>query len=300
MTSAARVSVITIFHDAERFLRDAVESVIAQSFDDWELILVDDGSTDGSTRVALEYAAAHPSRVRYLEHPGHENLGRSASRNLGLARARGELVAFLDSDDVWLDCKLGEQVAVLAAEPQAALVYGTRELWTSWNAGAGGTAAAESMVPQGIPTERLFPPPELFLLTFGLRRATVPGSDVMVRRDVARRLGGFENAFRGMFDDQPLLCKIYLSEPVFVSSRCWTRYRQHPDSCVARWAEAGADDTEWRRFLSWIDAYVAERRIADRAVRRAVRRLIRQHRHPTLSRLLAAISRRAVASWQEA
>src|SRR4051812_22103421 len=104
------VSAIIIFLNAERFLSEAVESVIAQTHKDWELLLVDDGSADGSTTLAQGFAARHPDRVRYLEHPAHQNRGMSASRNLGLANSTGDHVAFLDADDVWLPHKLAEQL----------------------------------------------------------------------------------------------------------------------------------------------------------------------------------------------
>ena len=88
MTSSPEVSVTIIFLDEERFLAEAVESVLAQSYTNWELLLVDDGSTDRSTEIARGYALANPDRIRYLEHPGHANRGMSASRNLGVRSAR--------------------------------------------------------------------------------------------------------------------------------------------------------------------------------------------------------------------
>src|SRR5688572_13258936 len=88
------VTAITIFLNAERFFEEAIKSVFDQTYDQWELLLVDDGSTDGSTQIARWYAEGFPGKVRLLEHPGHENRGMSASRNLGLEHARGEYVAF--------------------------------------------------------------------------------------------------------------------------------------------------------------------------------------------------------------
>src|SRR2546422_6997659 len=101
MSGKSLVSVITIFYNAERFLREAIESVFAQTYYPWELLLVDDGSVDKSTDIALEYARIYPEKVRYVEHNGHRNLGMSASRNLGIAHAKGEYVTLLDADDVW-------------------------------------------------------------------------------------------------------------------------------------------------------------------------------------------------------
>src|SRR5262245_62219283 len=120
-TPGPRVSVVIIFLDAERFLGEAVDSVFAQTYRDWELLLVDDGSTDGSGAIARQYAEANRNRVRYLAHSQHANRGMSASRNLGVQHAVGEYVAFLDSDDVWLPSILGDQVAILDAQADAAM-----------------------------------------------------------------------------------------------------------------------------------------------------------------------------------
>src|SRR5262249_40041371 len=132
MNTEPLVSVIIIFLNAEKFLQEAIESVVAQTYDHWELLLADDGSTDGSTGIARQYADHYPGKVRYLEHAGHQNRGMSASRNLGIRHAVGEYIAFLDADDVWLPHKLEEQVAILNAHPETGMVYGATQVWHSW------------------------------------------------------------------------------------------------------------------------------------------------------------------------
>src|SRR5690349_14319499 len=102
MSNNPSVSIIVIFLNAVQFIEEAIESVFGQSYDDWELLLVDDGSTDGSAEAAARYAEQWPDKVRYLTHAGRRNRGMSASRNLGIKQARGRYVAFLDADDVWL------------------------------------------------------------------------------------------------------------------------------------------------------------------------------------------------------
>src|SRR5215207_5031419 len=109
MSTKPLVSVIVVFLNAEKFIEEALESVLAQTYDNWELLLVDDGSTDSSTEIALRYANRYSGRVRYVEHPWHQNRGASASRNLGIRHAKGEYIAFLDADDVWLAHKLEQQ-----------------------------------------------------------------------------------------------------------------------------------------------------------------------------------------------
>ena len=126
------VSAIIIFLDAGRFIEEAILSVLAQTYQPWELLLVDDGSSDGSTAIAQRYAAEHPGRIFYLDHPGHVNRGMSAARNLGIAHARGEHVAFLDADDVWLPTRLECHVDVLERRPDVAMVYGPTLYWFEW------------------------------------------------------------------------------------------------------------------------------------------------------------------------
>jgi glycosyltransferase involved in cell wall biosynthesis len=132
MYEKPQVSVIVIFLNEEQFLEEAIASVFAQSYARWELLLVDDGSTDGSTAIARQYAQQYPEKVRYLEHEGHLNRGMSASRNLGARHAAGKYIAFLDGDDVWLPNKLEQQVAILEVHPEAAMVYGPLRRWYSW------------------------------------------------------------------------------------------------------------------------------------------------------------------------
>ena len=88
MKNKPLVTVITIFLNAERFIEEAIESVLAQSYAEWELLLVDDGSTDASTEIALRYAEQYPQKVRYFQHTEHENHGISASQNLGIGRLK--------------------------------------------------------------------------------------------------------------------------------------------------------------------------------------------------------------------
>src|SRR5438128_4158872 len=162
MSSAPRVSVVVIYRDAESFLDEAIASVFAQTFADWELLLIDDGSVDGGPFLAANWASQHPQRVHCLAHPGRVNRGMSASRNLGVRHARGEYVALLDADDVWLPDKLTEQVAQLEAWPDAAMVYGPTEWWYSWT-GLAADADRDYVSPLGVPADTLLEPPTLLI-----------------------------------------------------------------------------------------------------------------------------------------
>lgn len=105
------VSCIIPCYNAERFLGEAIESVIAQTLSPAEIIVIDDGSTDGSAAVAARYA----DRVKYLR---QENAGPAAARNRGIELTHGNFVAFLDADDLWHPEKLERQAAKFTARPE--------------------------------------------------------------------------------------------------------------------------------------------------------------------------------------
>jgi glycosyltransferase involved in cell wall biosynthesis len=261
------VSVVIIFLDAARFLQEAIDSVLAQEYESWELLLVDDGSTDGSTAIAVSNAQREPGRIRYLTHEGRENRGMSASRNLGVREARGELVAFLDADDVWLPGKLERQVAILTSYPTAMMLYGQTLRWYSWN-----PESDQRDEPRSLPFEgdRVVDPP--YLLRWLLQRQAIPAIDsVLARRTAVLELGGFEDEFRGMYEDQAFYVKMFLRYPVFASSECWDRYRKHDDSACAAVVRRGELDDTRRRFLSFVERYLAAQGCRDAVAWRLLR-----------------------------
>jgi glycosyltransferase involved in cell wall biosynthesis len=118
------VSVIIPVYNGDRYLAEAIESVLAQEYRPLEILVVDDGSTDESPRIARRFG----SPVRCLAKP---HSGLAATRNFGVAAAQGELLAFLDSDDVWLAGKLTRQVQELLTEPALDGVFGRMEQFVS-------------------------------------------------------------------------------------------------------------------------------------------------------------------------
>ena len=284
------VSVVIPIYNAEAFLKEAVESVLAQTYPHWELLLADDGSTDASPEIARSYAERHPDRVRLVEHPGRANRGESATRNLGLREARGDLFAFLDSDDVWLPAKLERQAPLLLARPEAGMLYGNTEYWFSWT-GAPEDAGRDFLPDLGLPPGTLAEPP--VLLTRYLRReAAVPcPCALLVRREVCERVGGFEESFRGMYADQVFYAKMIAAAPVLIADGCWERYRQHPDSCVARSKKEGTALETRRVYLEWLDRYLKERGMAGPDLRWALRKELWACRHPRLERTLRPLRR---------
>lgn len=282
MSSSSAVSVVLIFFDERRFLHEAVDSVLAQTDADWELLLVDDGSSDGSSDIARAYAHRDPDRIRYLEHPRRENRGMSASRNLGITAARGELVTFLDADDVWVPTKLERQVALLRAHPTAGLVTGRTEYWYGWT-GNPDDATRDFVQPLNVPLDAVVPPPTM--LTAFLQDELASLSDIVVRRSAIDAVGGYEPPFRGLYEDQVFHAKLCLRYPIVTSSDTGYRYRQHPDSCVQVEGRAGRRLDGRRKFFSWLIPYLEAEHATDRELWRVVKRESLPFRHPRLSRL---------------
>jgi glycosyltransferase involved in cell wall biosynthesis len=290
MTEQKKVSVVMIFLDAEKFIGDAIESVLAQTYDTWELLLVDDGSTDSSTSIARAYADRLPKKIRYLEHPGHRNLGKSASRNLGVRRASGDYIALLDSDDVFLPQKLARQVAILDRHPEAAMVYGPTLYWYGWTEKAQ-DLARDRMGELGVVPDRIYHPPELMTLFLNHARYLPCTCAWMVRKEALDPEGGSEEGFRKLYEDQVFLAKIVLNYPVFVESGSWDKYRQHPDMGSNRAVETG----EYSRrqphlsqhiYYKWLSTYIDKQRISDKSLRAALKKQTFIYDHPILWRLL--------------
>jgi glycosyltransferase involved in cell wall biosynthesis len=283
--SRPHVSVICIFLNAERYIAEAIDSVLAQDFADLELLLVDDGSAPPCSSIARDYAAEYAPFVRYLEHPGHENRGMSASRNLGIAGAQGEYIAFIDADDVWAPHKLREQLAVMQAHPELGLVCGAVRYWRSWQ---GGQDAVRST---GHVQDRVVQPPAATLALYPLGKAAAPcPSDLLLRRAVVEQVGGFEAHFTGprqLYEDQAFLAKLYLTAPVYFSSQVWLDYRQRADSCVSEVTGSGRYHEVRAYFLRWFRAYLAQRSGVSPRVWAALSRALWPYEYP-----------RAYAAWR--
>ena len=105
------VTVITPVYNSEKFIGETIESVIGQSYKNWEMIIVDDGSTDDTESIIRSYSSKDP-RIKYLP-LGYNSGGPAVPRNHGIKHAKGEYIAFLDSDDLWLPNKLSETLKVI-------------------------------------------------------------------------------------------------------------------------------------------------------------------------------------------
>ena len=277
-----RVSVVLIFLDEAPFLEEAVDSVLSQTFEAWELLLVDDGSTDGSTEIAKMAARRLPQKVRFLEHEGHANRGMSTSRNMGLKHAQGEYVLFLDGDDVLTRNALMEQVALMEAHPEVGMVYGPMQWWFEWKKDP--HEPRRDFI-QNLDQESDSKIESPTVLAAFIRNESATPSGNLFRTALVRAVGGFEDKFRGMYEDQVFRVKFCLRFPVYAASRVWYKYRKHPDSSCAQAVKRNQAQDARGRFLYWAEDFCRHHDVRDARIWIALREALRPYRYPRLARL---------------
>lgn len=174
-----KVSVIIPVYNCELYIAQAIESVLNQTYTDYEIIVINDGSTDNTYQVLQPYM----KKIRYFS---QENKGLSATRNQGIKMAKGKLISLLDADDLFLYYKLQEQVAIFEAEPSIGLVQ------SGWRV----------VNEKGDKIEDVKPwhkSPELDLVTWLKWKATNP-SGMMFRKEWLERVNGFNEDLRRLED----------------------------------------------------------------------------------------------------
>ncbi len=280
MSTEPLVSIVVPFLDPLDFMfREAVESILGQTYGNLELLLVDDGSGRGSLGMAGEWVERDP-RVRLLT-AGRR--GAAAARNIGIRTARGEYLAFLDADDLWMPDKLERQVAILREHPEVALTYCAFTYWFSW---AGPGARADGPGPSCLPGHcvgRELEPPQI--VRHYLHEQCIPGTGgMLLRRAVALELGGFDESLTWS-EDQTLPYKIGLRHRVYISPERLWKYRMHPYSTTAMFERTLKRTSSHIVFLRWVAQQFREDRVLSRGLRwdlfeaqlRYRKRLLKEH-----------------------
>lgn len=207
------VSVVIPAYNYARFLAQAVDSALAQTYPPLEILIVDDGSTDDTAKlVAGRYRDS--TRVRYIH---QNNAGLSAARNTGVQNARGELVAFLDADDYWMPDFLKEIVARFASLPREYVLVASRAQWVDEN---------------GVPVRRshfrTFSDRELTAADLLMKTRFSP-STAVVRRHIFAELGGFDTKLRSS-EDRDMWIRIAACHRVYYCGQRLINVRRHSTS----------------------------------------------------------------------
>jgi glycosyltransferase involved in cell wall biosynthesis len=213
-STKARISVLIPAFNRVAYIRETVESVINQDYPNIELIVVDDGSTDGTYEILCEYESK--GRLRVLTHPKRVNRGQSAALNLGLRASSGTYIAVLDSDDLFLPGKLSSQVDYLDSHPDVGLVYGMGEAVDekgNWLYDIDSTDHFEPNDPSAVLLDCYFLLPQ----------------NALVRRSVYEQVGEFEEGFLAAQDHDMLIRMAEKAKFGFMPAKFF-QYRRHGDS----------------------------------------------------------------------
>lgn len=209
-----QVSVVIPVWNGERYLKQAIESILAQDFSDLELIVIDDGSTDESANIAAWYM--HDRRVSVRR---QANAGVVGARNAGLHASQAELVAFLDADDIAKPDRLSKQVAYMLSNPEVAVV------------GSYITCFSDT---KGLIRTQQFPTgPSRVAQVLELGNPLAQPA-VMLRKSMAMAVGGYRDAFKLGAEDYDLWLRLSEKHPLDNIPEPLTLYRIHPESLTSR------------------------------------------------------------------
>ena len=159
------ISIITPAYNCEKYLEEAVNSVLAQTVQDWELLIIDDCSRDGTYRC-MQKLALKDSRIRIFQNA--RNIGAAATRNFGIRQAKGQWIAFLDSDDLWRKEKIQKQMTILEKHPDARFLF----TGSAFIEDDGMTIAHTLHVPEKINRKKL------------LKQNVISCSSILIRREL--------------------------------------------------------------------------------------------------------------------
>jgi glycosyltransferase involved in cell wall biosynthesis len=234
-----RVSVIINCLNGEKYLRQAIDSVYAQTFADWEIVLCDNASTDSTPAIARSY----DERVRYFRRESTVPLGQA--RNSAIDVSRGQYIAFLDCDDMWLPQRLARQVPLLDAQPRCDLIYSN---FFHLDDRGRQSAALRGRQPSGHVFERF------------LARYPVGILTVLLRRTALDRLGELFDPALHLAEDYDLFMRVlYRSEAAYIDDPL-AIYRIHSGMSTLRMgAQATAEFYHCLEKLRKLDAASEQR-----------------------------------------
>ena len=245
-----RVSIVIPSYNHGRFLRECLDRVLAQTFEDWELILVDDGSKDDSVAIARTY-----KDPRVHVHVNDKNLGTYGTQQAGLNLATGEFVAILNSDDLWEPRKLLLQVDLLGKHPEASFSY-----CLGWKVDDAGKVDTTDDVHANWPTE-----PIQDVLPYLLFENRILASSVLFRREQLR----FETSCRYSGDWVALLEQAYLGPAACVTERV-SYWRMHDNNTFTASPKQRAEEVRVRRSIGAVGNKWAVRGQSHAAIHRGL------------------------------
>ncbi|MEL6581196.1 MAG: glycosyltransferase family 2 protein [Cyanobacteria bacterium J06621_12] len=296
--SQSLISVVLIFYNASVInLEAAIKSVLAQSYSKWELLLVDDGSTNKSSNLARNYALLFPQHIRYLEHERHLNLGVSASYNQGIEKAMGQYICFLTANQTWLPHKLRHQLTLLEKHPEIGAVFGflnhssvniqlnNKEQQRYWNQRL------------NLALSRVNQPPDLSILLLLNRIKPFSTSDILLRRQTIELTGKFDPRLNLNYALEMFLLQVCFQTAIFVDRQSSINYVQpllgsqtenpYPEIDTYPDSESLAQRVYW----FWLEKHLAADRLNNQALSQLVHHQLFSQKYSWHSRFFAYLQK---------
>lgn len=206
--------VIIPAYNAAKFLPQAIDSVVAQTFEDWRILLVDDGSTDNTAEVVAPYIEQLGPKLKYIK---QANGGLPAARNTAIRNSSAELLALLDADDIWLPERLAESVKSFEGRPEVGLAYGSISRIDS-----------EGVILETFPCDQKNGAGRIAPYIY-MRRVQLPCPTITFRKSCIDDVGMFDETLRAT-EDRDLWLRIALKYEVAIVPKVIALYRTSPNA----------------------------------------------------------------------
>ncbi len=279
-----KVSIVIPAYNVGEYLAETLDSILGQTYQNFEVFVIDDGSSDNTSAIATHYAH-QDDRIHFIQ---QENRGVSAARNLGIDYATGDLVAFLDGDDYWYPMKLAMHVEAFARSPKLGVSFGRVEFVDRKRRSIGRCGEFSQSKLTAIQASDLY-----------YENLTITASNLVIRRSALQDWGGFDGRLHGPEDQEICLRMLIKGWEIEGIDQVMMQYRIIANSLSSNLQDM---EREWYHLTQIIQSYAPEliqahsQRAHAYFLRYLARRSIRQQNPATLTQLL--IHRAIRTDWQ--
>jgi len=208
-----KVSIIIPTYNGAKYLPQAVESILAQTYDQYEIVIIDDGSTDQTKDIVSDFIDSYPGKIRYIY---QDNAGVSVARNTGIQNSKGRYIAFLDSDDQWLSQHLEKSVMAIESQPSTGLVHSNLTRVTE-----SGKTIETPVKNEKYVSGKIFEP--LFL-----RKGNIACSTVLFKKECCEKVGYFDEQLTRLgCEDREMWLRIAQQYEIYYIDEVLVHYRVH-------------------------------------------------------------------------
>lgn len=279
------VSIILIFHNANiRALEAGIKSVLGQTHTNWELLLIDDGSSNKSSNLARNYALLYPKYLSYIEHERHQILGISASYNLGINQAKGTYISFLDANNLWLPDKLQYQLNTLENHPEAGAVFNS-PMFSSHQITKTFLNQKYELTQPNLCLNSIIKPPQLLpwlLLNPEIKSFAL--DNILLRREIFNFIGLFEPRLLRGFTLEAFLVKICLNIPIIIQDQSLIRELKDFNYSQVFYPETKEYyslqvNSAHKTYLSWLQDYLLRHQVNNYQIWQAINHQLLPYRY---------------------